>query len=267
MLTRTVAGSLATLATMALAAAPAHAQDPPNLDVHFVPTPNQVVERMLDMAKVTKSDFVIDLGSGDGRIPIAAAKRHGARGMGVDLDPQRISEAQENLRTSGVGDRVTFHQQNLFETDLSKATVITMYLLPSLNIKLRPILLDLKPGTRLASHAFDMGDWRPDRHDIVDGRNAYLWIVPAKVGGKWNVTDGPRTYTIELTQQYQIIEGTAKIGESNFRLQEAALRGDEIRFVIDGPDGRHSYVGRVSGDRIAAVQGAGGRPWRAERGS
>ncbi|MHB1330342.1 MAG: class I SAM-dependent methyltransferase, partial [Gemmatimonadales bacterium] len=230
-------------------------------------TPPQVVERMLDMAKVTKSDFVIDLGSGDGRIPIAAAKRHGARGMGVDLDPERIKEAQENLRASGVGDRVSFHQQNLFETDLSKATVITMYLLPSLNVKLRPILLDLKPGTRLASHAFDMGDWRPDRHDIIDGRSAYLWIVPAKVAGRWSVTDGPRTYTVDLTQQYQVIDGSAKIGESSFRLQETTLRGDEIRFVIDGPYGRHAYVGRVAGDRISAVPGAGNRPWSATRGS
>src|SRR5690606_28637462 len=132
----------------------------------------EVVDRMLSMAKVTKDDFVIDLGSGDGRIVITAAQKFGAHGMGVDLDPQRIQDANANRKKAGVEDKVEFRQANLFETDLSKATVLTMYLLPRLNIQLRPLLLDLKPGTRLASHAFDMGEWRPDRHDKVNGRDA-----------------------------------------------------------------------------------------------
>jgi SAM-dependent methyltransferase len=148
-------------------------------DVIFVPTPTEVVEAMLKAAKVTKNDVVYDLGCGDGRIVITAAKEYGARGIGIDIDPQRISEARANAEKAGVTGRVKFLEQDLFETDFHEATVVTLYLLPSLNLKLRPKLLkELKPGTRIVSHAFDMGDWKPEQEIDVDGRTVYLWIVP-----------------------------------------------------------------------------------------
>jgi precorrin-6B methylase 2 len=150
-------------------------------DVHFVPTPQQVVDRMLELAKIQPGDYLIDLGSGDGRIPITAAKRYGIKAMGIDIDPERIKEANENAKKEGVTDKVTFKQANLFEEDISQANVITLYLLERLNAKLRPKLLsDLKPGSRVVSHAFSMGDWKPDVHELVDGRSVYLWTIPAK---------------------------------------------------------------------------------------
>jgi SAM-dependent methyltransferase len=154
-------------------------------DVHYVPTPEEVVEEMLRLANVSKDDVVYDLGCGDGRIVITAAKKYGARGVGVDIDPQRIKESNENAQKAGVEDRVKFLQQDLFEMDFSEATVVTLYLLPALNLKLRPKLLrDLKPGSRIVSHAFDMGDWKPEKAVNVplDGdldRMIYYWIVPA----------------------------------------------------------------------------------------
>ena len=162
--------------------APAVAQAPAQLrtpDVIFVPTPQAVVDAMLKLAKVTKNDVIYDLGSGDGRIPITAAKTYGARGVGIDIDPQRIREATENLKTAGMGDRVKFLNQDLFTTDISEATVVTLYLLPSLNLKLLPKLnRELKPGTRIVSHAFDMGDWKPEKELDVNGRKVYFWTIP-----------------------------------------------------------------------------------------
>lgn len=153
----------------------------PSLDVHYVPTPQEVVDKMLEMADVKKDDYLIDLGSGDGRIPITAAKKYGTRGMGVDLDPARVQDANENAKRERVTDKVEFKQQNLFETDISKADVLTMYLLSSINMKLRPrILAEAKPGTRVVSHSFDMGDWKPDREEKVAGKTVYLWIVPER---------------------------------------------------------------------------------------
>ena len=152
-------------------------------DVPYVPTPDPVVDAMLKLAGVTKKDVLYDLGCGDGRIVITAARQYGARGVGVDIDPQRIRESNENAKSAGVADRVKFLQQDLFETDLRDATVVTLYLLPSINLKLRPKLLDeLKPGTRVVSHAFDMGDWKPDKEvkvpDTIGERTIYLWVVP-----------------------------------------------------------------------------------------
>ena len=160
---------------------PAAAQDPAPLrapDVMFVPTPPEVVEAMLRLGGVTASDVVYDLGSGDGRIPIAAAQKYGARAVGIDIDPQRIKEANENLAKAGVADKVKFLNQDLFETDLSQATVITLYLLPSLNQKLMPKLKQLKPGTRIVSHSFDMGTaWPPEKTEDVKGRVIYYWTI------------------------------------------------------------------------------------------
>lgn len=151
-------------------------------DVVYVPTPPEVVAKMLEVAKVTKNDVLYDLGSGDGRIPISAAQKFGTRGVGIDIDSERIKEANENAKKAKVTDKVTFRQQDLFTTDFSEATVVTLYLLPELNVKLRPILFkQLKPGTRIVSHAFDMGDWKPEKTLQVDGRTVYYWTIPDKI--------------------------------------------------------------------------------------
>jgi predicted O-methyltransferase YrrM len=172
------------LAIIGVLVAPPSAQTPAQLrspDVIFVPTPQEVVDAMLKLAKVSASDVVYDLGSGDGRIPITAARTYGARGVGIDIDPQRIKEATENLKTSGMGDKVRFLNQDLFTTNISEATVVTLYLLPSLNLKVLPKLnSELKPGTRVVSHAFDMGDIKPQQTQNVNGRTIYLWTVPIK---------------------------------------------------------------------------------------
>jgi precorrin-6B methylase 2 len=153
-------------------------------DVPYVPTPEAVVDAMLKVAKVTKNDVVYDLGSGDGRIVITAAQKYGTRGVGIDINPERIQEANANAQKAGVTDLVQFRQQDLFKTDLSEATVITLYLLPEVNQKLRPELLKLKPGTRIVSHAFDMGDWEPQETLQIDGRTVYYWVVPKEVPAK-----------------------------------------------------------------------------------
>ena len=182
---RTCVLSLAIAAALAAPQAPAWAQNPPaplrSPDVIFVPTPQEVVDAMLKLAKVGANDVVYDLGSGDGRIPITAARTYGARGVGIDIDPQRIKEATENLKAAGVGDKVRFLNQDLFTTNISEATVVTLYLLPSLNLKVLPKLnMELKPGTRIVSHAFDMGDIKPQQTMNVNGRTIYLWTVPIK---------------------------------------------------------------------------------------
>jgi ribosomal protein L11 methylase PrmA len=150
-------------------------------DVIYVPTPEEVVDAMLQVAKVTKADVVYDLGTGDGRIPVTAAKKYGARGVGIDIDPQRIKEANENVQKNGVADKVRILQADLFEANISEATVVTLYLLPSLNQKLMPKLMkDLKPGTRIVSHAFDMGEWKPEQELDVSGRKIYYWTIPKR---------------------------------------------------------------------------------------
>ena len=179
--------SVVLVATMLVASMPgasiAFAQEAPTRrpDVIYVPTPEAVVEAMLQVANVGKNDSVYDLGCGDGRIPVTAARKYGATGVGIDIDPQRIKEAKENVAKNNVGDKVTIIQGDLFEQDLSKATVVTLYLLPSLNVKLMPKLMkELKPGTRIVSHAFDMGDWKPEKEMDVDGRKVYFWTIPKR---------------------------------------------------------------------------------------
>lgn len=179
--------SLALVATLVVAGLPGVsvvlAQEAParRPDVIYVPTPEAVVEAMLQVANVTKNDIVYDLGCGDGRIPVTAAKKYGARGVGIDIDPQRIKEANANVEKNGVGDLVKIVQGDLFEQDLSQATVVTLYLLPSLNVKLMPKLMkELKPGTRIVSHAFDMGDWKPEKELDVEGRKVYFWTIPKR---------------------------------------------------------------------------------------
>jgi hypothetical protein len=251
-----------------LALMPAHAAgDQPS--VPYVPTPQAVVDRMLAMANVTAADYLIDLGSGDGRIVVTAAKKYGTRGFGVDLNPVRIDEANENARRNRVADKVAFYQRNLFETDLSQATVITMYLLPRVNLQLRPTLLDLKPGTRLVSHDFDMGDWQPDEHVRMDATDKfsgaggdsdiYLWIVPAKVAGSWRtrLTAGgkPQSYDIRLEQKYQSVGGTVHVNGRPAQIQGATLRGAALSIAftaeVNGAPVKHRFSGRVDGGRIA----------------
>jgi SAM-dependent methyltransferase len=172
---------LATVCTLgALLGAPAAIAQERELDVPYVPSPNNVVEAMLKLAEVKKTDKVIDLGCGDGRIVITAAQKYGAQGRGVDIDPERIQEATDNARRAGVDKLVKFVQANLFDADIADASVVTLYLLPDVNLKLRPKLLqDLKPGTRIVSHSFNMGDWKPEKEQTVEGRTIYLWRVPA----------------------------------------------------------------------------------------
>ncbi len=236
------------------------------LDVPFVPTPQPLVDRMLEMAEVGPNDYLIDLGSGDGRIPITAAREHGTRGLGVDLNPKRVEEAEANARDAGVEGFVDFRVEDLFDTDISKATVLTMYLLPRVNLQLRPRILDeLAPGTRVVSHAFDMDDWEPDARDRVNGQRAYLWIVPAKVGGQWQIDGGPHgPVTLALAQKYQQIEGEAMTEDgTTLPLRNATLRGAEIRFTLASPDGTpQEYAGRVEGDTIESLEDDG---WQARR--
>jgi len=259
--------------------------------VPYVPTPQEVVDRMLEIGKVGPADYLIDLGSGDGRIVVTAAKKHGARGFGVDINPERIQEANDNARAAGVTDRVAFYQRNLFETDLSQATVITMYLLPRVNVELRPKLLALAPGTRLVSHDFDMGDWKPDVHVNMEARDKYggaggssdiyYWVVPAKAGGAWHwqtpVSGKPQSYQLRLEQKYQELKGSAVVGGRAVALQGATLRGSEIRFSftadVNGAPLRHSFTGKVEGDAInGTVELSGPRvqaqlEWNARRGA
>jgi SAM-dependent methyltransferase len=262
--------ALPPLHTLALAAAlamggtcTASAQ---TLDVPFVPTPEEVVDRMLELAEVGPDDYLIDLGSGDGRIPITAAKRHGTRGLGVDLNPVRVEEAEVAAREAGVEDTVDFRVQDLFETDISDATVLTMYLLPQVNLRLRPrILEELEPGTRVVSHAFDMDDWEPDAKDMVGTRQVFLWVVPAQVGGQWQIDSPDGPLTVSLNQTYQKIDGEAMTEDGRtLPLQNASLRGDEIRFTIEPEDGEpRSFAGRVNGDTIESLDE--GTEWQARR--
>ena len=263
--------AVAVLAFASLRISPPLAQDAtkPDLDVPYVHTPQAVVDRMLDMAKIQKDDFVIDLGSGDGRMPITAAQRHGARGLGVDLDPQRVSEALQNAKQAGVADRVDFRQGDLYETDLDRnVSVMTMYLLPRVNLDLRPrILNELRPGTRIVSHAFTMGDWEADERATVEGREIYFWVVPATVDGRWTMRDGADEIRLNLTQQFQKVQGTARLNGRYHNLQNPRLRGDRISFEIETRDGKtRRYVGRVEGGAIKAMPGGGGvEGWSAER--
>jgi precorrin-6B methylase 2 len=214
-------------------------------DVVWVPTPQELVNKMLEVAEVTPADFVIDLGSGDGRTVIAAAKI-GAKALGVEYNPDMVALSKENARKEGVGEKAEFIQADLYETDLSKATVITMFLLPEINLKLRPRLLDLKPGTRIVSNTFTMADWQAD-YEVTTEENwnswntAYLWIVPAKVGGKWKLGDGE----LNLTQEFQFLHGTYNSGGKSYTVNDGRLKGDTISFAVNGS----MYSGKVS-DKI-----------------
>jgi len=281
-----IAGA-AVLAVTVLASAGACAQAQPKAefqpqggqagkDVIWVPTPDALVERMLTMAQATPNDFVVDLGAGDRRIAIAAAKKFGAKSMGIEYNPDMVALSKKNAAKDGVGEKVEFTRGDIFETDFSKATVVTMYLLPTLNAKLRPKILDMKPGTRIASHQFDMEDWEPDELDTFEGRRAYLWIVPAKVQGTWKLqypaaggAANPRELALALEQRYQVLKGNVKLGEINAGLREPTLRGDSIRFAfVDTAGVRREFTGKVSGNTMEGTvraDGGGEGRWTATR--
>jgi 16S rRNA G966 N2-methylase RsmD len=257
-------------------------------DVVYVPTPQVVVDEMLRMAKVGSSDYLIDLGSGDGRIIITASKRLGAQGFGVDLDTYLLKLANQNAKKEGVADRAQFFERNLFETDLSKATVITSYLLPEMNEKLRPKLLALRPGTRVVTHDYSMGDWDADEEKTLlvpektvgDPGKSYifLYIVPAHVAGEWEstVTVGgkPVSYHFDLEQRFQLVKGTVTVGGREAKVPQFRLVGDRIAFSVSAPAGAgmapHRFSGTVKGEAIEGTvtigSGSGERtaPWRAK---
>jgi hypothetical protein len=256
-------------------------------DVPYVPTPPNVVEAMLDLAKVTANDFLIDLGSGDGRIVIAAAKKYGARGLGVELDGALVSEARREAERQGVGSRVEFRAENLFITDIARATVITTYLFPSVNVELRPrIFAELKPGTRIVSHEFDFGNWQPDARITIAVPNkpygapqsdVMLWIVPANAAGRWQwrmALEGTAV-VCEATfeQTFQALRGTARVGGMPAEIREPRLRGNEIRFTLvaqlNGKAVRQEFVGRISADammgKTRSPRARSEAEWRAER--
>lgn len=230
-----------------------------DLDVPYVPTPPDVVEAMLDLAQLRDDDFLIDLGSGDGRIAIAAGRR-GARALGVDIDPDRVAEAALAARIAELEARVQFRRQDLFLTPIAQASVIAIYLLPAINLRLRPRLLtELRPGARIVSHAFAMDDWRPDAHELVDERNIYMWVVPAEVGGQWMLTDTDGTIAaLDLDQRFQDVTGTL----GTLALTEITLRGPQLRFTAGG----RTYAALVDGGTMVPDPAGAAQPaWRAQR--
>jgi precorrin-6B methylase 2 len=281
-MTRLTSLSLSALVAVSLTPLPGRSQPTRTPDVHFVPTPMEVVDAMLAVAKVTKDDRLFDLGSGDGRIVITAAKRFGTRGVGIDIDPQRITESKRNADTAGVTRLVEFRQADLFETDLKSATVVTLYLLPRLNVQLRPKLFaELKPGSRVVSHAFDMGDWQADSIQSLSGRTVYYWVMPAKVEGTWTLTapagGSTRTYELKLEQKYQRLTGTASASGRTLSVEAARVAGDSVMFTLnDTPGGsgagaqhRMRFAGRLTGGTLAGTVTSEGEDaagqWRATK--
>jgi SAM-dependent methyltransferase len=242
------------------------------LDAPYVPTPQVVVDHMLELAGVKPGDRVIDLGSGDGRLVIAAARKYGANGIGIEIDPRLVQRSNEAARRAGLADRVKFLQQDLFETDFSEANVLTLYLLPDVNLALRPkILADMKPGARVVSHDYGMREWRPDAEETIPAPDktvgarkesmVYLWIVPARVAGEWDLeidAGGKRRHLpLSLSQQYQILSGTVAVpGGGKLPISDARLRGEELRVKLPGGivgNEPLELVGRVNGDRLSGT--------------
>jgi SAM-dependent methyltransferase len=229
-------------------------------DVIWVPTPDALVERMLTMAQVTPADHVVDLGSGDGRLVIVAAKQFGARARGIEFNAELVALAQTSAKQAGLTPaQARMEQGDIFTADFRAATVVTLYLLPALNRRLRPILLAMRPGTRVVSHQFGMEDWTPDETSYVEQRAAHLWIVPARVGGGWllSLPDGS-SVELDLEQRHQQIDGRVQLGPVKAGLRGASLRGDVIRFSFVDPKGALLvFVGRVLVDRIVGTVQSG----------
>ncbi|HEU4924305.1 MAG TPA: class I SAM-dependent methyltransferase [Burkholderiales bacterium] len=251
---------LSTTIILSLFAALAAAQFTPQVgqagkDVIWVPTPDDVVERMLVMAQVTPNDFVWDLGAGDGKIAIMAAKKFGARAVGVEYNADMVKHANENAQKAGVAGtgagKAVIRHGDIFATDFTQATVITLYLLPALNMKLRPQLLSMRPGTRVVSHSFSMEDWEADEISTLDGRRAYFWIVPANVMGNWNLDAGGQHLDMTLEQTFQKVSGTLALGPIHAGLRDVKLRGTAISFAyVDQNKVRRDFTGRVNGGKM-----------------
>jgi 16S rRNA G966 N2-methylase RsmD len=255
-------------------------------DVVYVPTPQIVVDEMLALVKVNKSDYLIDLGSGDGRMVITAAKKHGAKALGVDLDTYLLKVANENARKENVTDRVTFREQNLFETDLSGASVVSTYLLPEMNLKLRSKIMKLKPGTRVVAHDYSMGDWYPDEQKtlVVPEKKVgnagisyiFSWVVPGVVAGKWqstiNVGGKDVPYEFDMEQFFQNIDGGATAGSVSGEMR-GKMTGEQVKFSLNPKSGqkleRHEFQGQMNGETISGTVRVGfdstQRPWTAKR--
>jgi SAM-dependent methyltransferase len=248
---------------------------PADIPTPYIPSTNLAVEEMLRLAAVTADDLVVDLGSGDGRIVISAARDYGARGLGIDIDPELVKLATDNARAAGVADRVTFRQGDALKAEISDATVVTLYLLPGLVEKLKPRLLaGLKPGTRIVAHDFGFAEWQPDR-TVNISKTFYLYVVPARVGGKWRLQaelpGGPVEYDFELEQSYQRLRGGARVAGGYLPAFEARLDGDRVGFVLVDNNTSHHFEGRVSGLSMeGTVRSGSGRErvtnrWRAVR--
>jgi SAM-dependent methyltransferase len=230
-------------------------------DVPYVSTPHAIVDEMVRLADVKASDVVYDLGCGDGRLVIAAVKKTGCRGVGIDIDPERIKESRANAKTAGVEDRVRFVEQNFFASDIRQATVMLIYLFPDVNIRLRgKFLSEMKPGSRLVSHAFDMGDWKPDNSASVGAQRVYFWVIPANATGrwKWNPPGGRQAaFVLEMEQRYQQIRGTLTLGDQQSTLTDAKLAGDRISFRIEqdvsGRKIAREFAGTISGNSITGT--------------
>jgi hypothetical protein len=241
-------------------------------DVIWVPTPQALVDRMLQMAKTTSNDYVVDLGSGDGRTVITAAKKYGIRALGIEYNADMVELSKRNAEKEGMADRAQFVNGDIFQTDFSKATVLTLYLLPNLNLKLRPTILNMKPGTRVVSHAFSMDDWQPDQIANAEGRTAYLWIVPAKVEGTWR-WGGSHNYEVLLQQHFQQVEGLVKADNKVAQFRNAKLQGDRISFSVTEYSGmgnvQRDFTGRVNGDMMQGIvkrsDAPGEEKWTAKR--
>jgi SAM-dependent methyltransferase len=249
-------------------------QGMPGKDVIWVPTPLSLVKALLDKAEVGPDDFLVDLGSGDGRIVIEAAKR-GARATGIEFNPEMVRLSEQKARLEGVSENATFLNMDLFDYDLSQATVVSMYLLPELNLKLRPVLLELKPGTRIISNTFNLGAWMADEQvfpamdyygeeDGISGEDneysmGYFWIVPAKSGGRWKFMNG----FLEIEQHYQVIHGTYREDGKTFLIEQGKMKGDQITFLVKG----FRYDGKVEGDRMSGIytDPLSSHPWEAVR--
>jgi hypothetical protein len=242
----------------------------PGKDVIWVPTPDSLVERMLDMARVSPQDYLVDLGSGDGRTVIAAAKR-GVKALGIEYNADMVALSRANAERAGLGERARFVHGDVFTTDFSQASVVTMYLLSSLNVKLRPTILNMKPGTRVVSHAFNMGDWSPDETATVNGYTAYMWIVPAKVHGRWQAKGPFGPFELTLDQTYQKLTGKVTGQGLTPNFADPVLEGNTIQFTLVDSAGRFvRFRGSVNGNAIeGSAQPAGGTEsrWSAQRAS
>lgn len=265
-------------ALSALAAAPrAFAQSnapvfgTPGKDAGWIPTPDGMVEAMLRLGGVTRDDYVVDLGSGDGRIPILAAQLFGARAMGVEFNPDLVSYSVRRAREAGLAERVRFVHGDIFETDFSTATVVTLFMPPAFNLRLRPQLLRMKPGTRILSFIFGMGDWEPDESVYVEDQRGMLWIVPAAMGGEWKLNvegSEPASYALRLDQRHQKLAGSVSIDGAPLPLFDARIQAERIAFTALPNGRRHDFEGRFVNGAIEGtlrVTGTALRRWRAVR--